>query len=84
MHYKKLENPDSCCGFGGSYFLFHPIISSKIALKKAKTIKNSKTDLILTSCPSCTIGLRYGQIISRNFKKTMELRDFIEKELVEI
>jgi len=78
--YKKLENPDSCCGFGGSYFVFHPIISTKIALKKAKLVKKAKADLILTICPSCTIGLRFGQLFSFNFKKTLELRDFIEKE----
>ena len=82
LTYKRLDNFDSCCGFGGSYFVFHPIISTKIALKKALTIKNSKADLILTSCPSCTIGLRYNQLISANFKKTLELRDFIENELI--
>ena len=81
INYKKLDEIDSCCGFGGSYFMYHPIISAKIALKKAKTIKTSKTDLILTSCPSCTIGLRFNQIISFNFKKTLELRDFFENEL---
>lgn len=82
IHYKKLENPDSCCGFGGSYFLFHPLTASKIALKKALDIKNSNADLILTACPSCTMGLRYNQLISFNFKKTLELRDFIDKETI--
>lgn len=81
INYKRLENVEKCCGFGGSYFIFHPIISTKIARKKAKDIKNINADLILTSCPSCTIGLRYGQLISFNFKKTLELRDFIENEL---
>ena len=81
INYKKLDNPDLCCGFGGSYFIYHPIISTKIVLKKAISIKKSKADLILTACPSCTIGLRYGQIVSFNFKKTLELRDFIEQEL---
>ena len=80
INYVRLEEIDSCCGFGGSYFMYHPAISTKIALNKAETIKASKADLILTSCPSCTIGLRFNQIISFNFKKTLELRDFIEKE----
>ena len=83
INFKELENPDTCCGFGGSYFVFHPLISTKIALKKAKTIKDAKADLILTLCPSCTLGLRYNQIVSLNFKKTLELRDFIEQELIE-
>ena len=81
LNYVRLDEIDSCCGFGGSYFMYHPVISSKIVLKKAKTIKSSGADLILTACPSCTIGLRAGQIISSNFKKTLELRDFIEKEV---
>ena len=82
INYKKLNDIDKCCGFGGSYFVFHPIISTKIALKKAKDIKNTKADLILSACPSCTFGLRYNQIISFSFKKTLELRDFIDKELI--
>jgi len=81
IKYVRLDNIDSCCGFGGSYFIYHPIIATKIALKKALTIKNSKADLILTACPSCTMGLRFNQLISLNFKKTLELRDFINNEL---
>ena len=82
INYKRLDNIDKCCGFGGSYFVFHPIISTKIALKKAKDIKNTKADLIISACPSCIFGLRYNQLISFNFKKTLELRDFIDKELI--
>ena len=81
INYKRLENVDSCCGFGGSYFIYHPIIATKIAIKKALTIKNSNADLILTACPSCTMGLRFNQLISLNFKKTLELRDFINTQL---
>ena len=64
--------------------MFHPIISSKIMLKKANDIKKSNADLIITACPYCTMGLRFGQLISKGFKKTLELRDFIENELEEI
>ncbi|MBR5304275.1 MAG: (Fe-S)-binding protein [Candidatus Gastranaerophilales bacterium] len=81
IKYISLENIDSCCGFGGSYFIYHPIIATKIALKKAFTIKKSNADLILTACPSCTMGLRFNQLISFNYKKTLELRDFIHNEL---
>ena len=81
INYTRLDEIDSCCGFGGSYFMYHPVISSVIALKKAKTIKNICADLILTACPSCVMGLRYNQIISLNFKKTLELRDFINNEV---
>ena len=80
--YIPLENPEQCCGFGGSYFVFHPVISSLISLKKAKSIKKITPDLILTACPSCTMGLRYNQLISGQFRKTLELRDFIECELI--
>ena len=81
IEYIRMDEIDNCCGFGGSYFMYHPIISTKIAIKKAKDIKKTKADLILTACPSCTLGLRYNQIISFNFRKTLEIRDFIENEL---
>lgn len=81
LNYKRLPDIDSCCGFGGSYFVFHPVISAKIALKKAKAIKEISADLILTACPSCTLGLRFNQLVSFNFKKTLEIRDFINSEL---
>ena len=50
-------------------------------LKGVKLLKKASADLILTACPSCTMGLRFGQLISLNFKKTLEIRDFIETEL---
>lgn len=81
LNYVSLENLEQCCGFGGSYFMFHPIISLKIALKKALDIKKTNADLILSTCPSCIIGLRFGQMAFFGFKKTLELRDFIEQEL---
>lgn len=81
LNYIPLENSEKCCGFGGSYFIFHPVTSLMIALKKADDIKKSDANLILTACPSCTMGLRFGQLITRGFKKTLELRDFIEQEL---
>ncbi len=84
INYKRLNNIDSCCGFGGSYFIFHPIIALKIAFKKANTIKESKADLILTACPSCVLGIRTGQIFSFGLGKTLELRDFINNELIEV
>ena len=82
INYKKQEDFDLCCGFGGSYFLYHPFIALKIVLKKARAIKKTKANLILTACPSCTMGLRFGQIVSFNFKKTLEIRDFIDSELI--
>lgn len=84
IKYVPLQDSDKCCGFGGSYFMFHPVISSKIVLKKAQDIKKINPDLILTACPSCTMGLRFGQLISAQFKKTLELRDFIYNELSEV
>ncbi len=81
INYIRLENFDSCCGFGGSYFIYHPIIATKIALKKAQQIKKTKADLIITACPSCTMGLRFNQLAFYNFKKSLELRDFINNEL---
>ena len=54
---------NSCCGFGGSFFLFHPIISSKLSLNKAIEIHKTGAKTALTVCPTCSWSLIWGKIL---------------------
>ncbi|MBE7706941.1 MAG: (Fe-S)-binding protein [Cyanobacteria bacterium SIG30] len=67
---KKNENfvelkENDCCGFGGDFFLKHPIISYKLAKKRAKQIESLKVKHVITSCPVCSFGLFVGKIINK-------------------
>lgn len=59
-NYIPLET-QSCCGFGGDFFLLHPIVSTKLAIKKAKEIEKSGAKKVITCCPVCKIGLFWGK-----------------------
>ena len=85
INYKRAENAEDCCGFGGDFFIRHPKIAYTISMKKAKNIINTNTDFVLTSCPTCLWSLQFSmfinKLINKNAKipKVMDLNDFINK-----
>lgn len=62
VEYIEMEEFDKCCGFSGAFALNNPRISSEISKKKAKNALSTNSDFILTSCPSCVLGLTQGLI----------------------
>ena len=60
VEFIEMENPDACCGLGGSFALTHPEASSAIQAKKIESIKNTGADVVVTSCPGCMIQLMDG------------------------
>ncbi|MCF6248247.1 MAG: (Fe-S)-binding protein [Desulfobacula sp.] len=53
----EMKDSDVCCGMGGSFNLKHYELSSKIGLKKAKNIVDTKASIVATSCPACMMQL---------------------------
>ncbi len=60
LNYIEMENADECCGAAGSFCVTQPEISQAISDKKALNIKNTKADIITTSCAGCKIGIAQG------------------------
>ena len=60
VEYLPMKNPDSCCGQAGTFAIKHPEISDIILETKIKEVKESKAEYVLTSCPSCVLGLKKG------------------------
>jgi glycolate oxidase iron-sulfur subunit len=53
VEYVEMPHADRCCGMGGSFSIYHHDISRKIGLRKAREIKSSGADLVVTTCPGC-------------------------------
>ncbi len=53
----EMKDNDVCCGMGGSFNLKHYELSSKIGMKKAKNIMDTKAPVVATSCPACMMQL---------------------------
>ena len=60
LQYTPSENEDVCCGFGGSYSVEFPELSSQILKKKLEKYKESGADYLVTDCPGCVLQLRGG------------------------
>ena len=64
--YIQMPEYDECCGFAGAFAVKNTKISEKISARKAHNATMTKADYILTSCPSCIMGLTQGLIANGN------------------
>ncbi|MEN8211630.1 MAG: (Fe-S)-binding protein, partial [Thermodesulfobacteriota bacterium] len=58
--YVPSKDEDVCCGFGGSYSIDFPEISSEILKKKLDSVQASGADILVTDCPGCVLQLSGG------------------------
>ena len=58
--YVPSKDEDVCCGFGGSYSIDFPEISSEILKKKLDNIEKTDARILVTDCPGCVLQLRGG------------------------
>ncbi|MBW2058822.1 MAG: hypothetical protein JRH07_00390 [Deltaproteobacteria bacterium] len=54
VHFPKEQG---CCGMGGSFSIYHPDLSERIAQKKVDGIAASGADFVVSACPGCLIQL---------------------------
>jgi glycolate oxidase iron-sulfur subunit len=60
VEFREMAEADWCCGGAGSYALTHYDLSQKVLDRKMKNLKNTKADILVTSCPACMIQLGWG------------------------
>lgn len=58
--YRALENPELCCGAGGTYYMKNGDTSRKIRSAKIDEIKSSGAGVVLTECPMCRFYIKNG------------------------
>lgn len=79
IEYIEMEGFDDCCGFAGEFALKNRKISNSISDKKAQNIIATGADFVITTCPSCILGLRQGLFNKKNSPKVISLTDFLNK-----
>jgi len=52
----EMDN-NGCCGMGGSFNIEHYELSKKIAKKKIDSIKKTRADVVINTCPGCMMQL---------------------------
>jgi len=56
----EMEEPDACCGFGGSFSMSYYNLSRRINEDKIKQIAATAADCVVTACPGCVLHLKDG------------------------
>lgn len=67
MQLIEMREPNSCCGFGGTFSLFHYDVSRSVNDEKIKQIADTKAQYVVTGCPGCVMHLKDG--LYRNHNK---------------
>jgi glycolate dehydrogenase iron-sulfur subunit len=81
LEYVEMPDADRCCGMGGSFSIYHHDISRKIALRKARAIKSSGADLVVTACPGCIAQINDALIQSHMPQRAIHIMDLFSKPL---
>ncbi len=58
--FQELNKPDTCCGSGGSFSLYHYELSTKINDNKVKDIDQTGAEVLVTGCSACRMHLIDG------------------------
>ncbi|MCG8564030.1 MAG: 4Fe-4S dicluster domain-containing protein, partial [Desulfobacterales bacterium] len=60
VDYAPSKDEDVCCGFGGSFSVDFPEISSKLLERKLDNAQETRADVLVTDCPGCILQIRGG------------------------
>lgn len=79
VEFVEMKHPCQCCGAGGGIKSGRPDIALKLASEKAKMIKETDADAIITICPFCQLNIKDG-LNQENFDvESMNLVELLQK-----
>lgn len=78
LSYREMDDPTSCCGAAGTYFITHMCQSKAILANKIKDIRSINAEMVVTSCPMCLLQLRLGVSQSGLNIKVMHIVQMID------
>ena len=81
--YRKTEEEDVCCGFGGTYSVKFPEISSQLLNNKLKNLEKASADFLVTDCPGCVMQLGGGEEKRGRKLKVKHMAEFLAERLAE-
>lgn len=75
----EMKDPDSCCGFGGSFSLFHYDVSRSINDEKVRQIADTNAEYVVTGCPGCVMHLKDGLHRNHSQQKVTHIVSLLAK-----
>lgn len=74
--YVPCTEEETCCGFGGTYGVKFPELSSTLLQKKLDNITETGASIVVTDCPGCVMQIRGG--MEKREGSTVEVKHITE------
>jgi len=58
--FEEMDKPDTCCGSGGSFSLYHYELSTQINDHKVEAINKTGAEVLVTGCSACRMHIADG------------------------
>jgi len=77
LQLKNLENPQECCGFGGTFSIKNADVSSAMLADKVRSVLNTEAEVCTAVDNSCLMHL-YGSLHrQRTFVRTAHIAEIL-------
>jgi heterodisulfide reductase subunit D len=85
VEFVELENNReycNCCGAGGELSVSNPNLSLEIARRKISEIIDTKTQTLVTACPTCIMALSAAKAGGKADFEILDITQLVEKTIV--
>ena len=77
--FTEMDEPNSCCGFGGSFSLFHYDVSRSVNDEKIGRISDTNAQYVATGCPGCIMHLKDGLYRNQKNQEAVHIISLLAK-----
>jgi len=81
LELREMQDSRVCCGFGGSFAVDYPKVSTAILSKKLANAGDTAADVVISDNPGCIMQLRGGLIAQGSGVRAMHLAELIAERL---
>lgn len=78
---REMHDSKVCCGFGGSFAIDYPQVSSAILGKKLGNIKDTAAEIVVSDNPGCLMQIRGGFAARNGTTRVLHLAQLVAERL---
>ncbi len=82
LEVSEMNDPDTCCGSGGTYNIAQPEMSDRILKRKVDSILATGADYLVTANPGCLLQLKKALSETTPKVKVVHLTELLSESLV--
>ena len=81
MELREMQDSRVCCGFGGSFSIDYPRVSTAILNKKLHNVGNTAAPIVVSDNPGCIMQLRGGLTANGSAVRALHIAELIAERL---